>query len=342
MPIPFLVPGLIAAGSAAAAAVGLGKGASAIKKNKQAKSINANAKASFEKAKASAEHARKESNTSLEKLGSTKLNVLDKTMNQFVSTFEKIHNITLTGSAGIDELSKFHLDKQELQEIRELGTMATSVVGGLLGGVGAGALTAFGAYGATMTFAAASTGTAIASLSGVAATNATLAFLGGGALAAGGGGMALGSTILGGAVAGPAVAILGVVMDASASKNLDKAKANMWKAEEAAEELKTVQTLCKGISKRADMFRGLLTKLDEVLKELTIRLGDIIRLRGIDYGQYTEEEQGIVAMALSVAGAIKQVLDTPILSEDGSLTLESKTTQDKVEKLLSAVVSTEE
>ena len=42
-----------------------------------------------------------------------------------------------------------------------------------------GALTAFEAYGAAGALATASTGTAIASLSGAAATNATLAFFGG-------------------------------------------------------------------------------------------------------------------------------------------------------------------
>ena len=47
------------------------------------------------------------------------------------------------------------------------------------------------------TFGSAGTGAAISSLSGVAATNAILAWIGGGTLAAGGGGMALGSTILG-------------------------------------------------------------------------------------------------------------------------------------------------
>lgn len=47
----------------------------------------------------------------------------------------------------------------------------------------------------------ASTGTAISALSGAAATNAALAWLGGGALAVGGGGMAAGEAFL--ALAGP-------------------------------------------------------------------------------------------------------------------------------------------
>lgn len=51
------------------------------------------------------------------------------------------------------------------------------------------------------TLGTASTGTAISALSGAAATNAALAWLGGGALATGGGGVAAGEAFL--ALAGP-------------------------------------------------------------------------------------------------------------------------------------------
>ena len=56
----------------------------------------------------------------------------------------------------------------------------------------AGAGAAAGAYAAASAFGTASTGAAISGLAGAAARNATLAWLGGGSLAAGGGGMAAG------------------------------------------------------------------------------------------------------------------------------------------------------
>ena len=65
---------------------------------------------------------------------------------------------------------------------------------------GAGTLAAISAWGT------ASTGTAIASLSGAAATNASLAVLGGGTVAAGGGGVALGSLALTGIIGVAAIA----------------------------------------------------------------------------------------------------------------------------------------
>lgn len=72
--------------------------------------------------------------------------------------------------------------------------------GGLVGGS-----TALGAWGLVSLIGSASTGTAISSLSGIAATNATLAWFGGGSLATGGAGMAGGFWVLGGIVAAPII-----------------------------------------------------------------------------------------------------------------------------------------
>ncbi|ROO74760.1 hypothetical protein [Vibrio crassostreae] len=72
--------------------------------------------------------------------------------------------------------------------------------GGVLGGTAA-----VGAWGLVSIIGSASTGTAIATLSGAAATNATLAWFGGGALAAGGAGMSGGMMVLGGIVAAPMI-----------------------------------------------------------------------------------------------------------------------------------------
>lgn len=72
------------------------------------------------------------------------------------------------------------------------------------GGVIGGSM-AVGAWGVVSLVGSASTGTAISGLSGVAAYNATLAWFGGGALAAGGAGMSGGMMVLGGIVAAPII-----------------------------------------------------------------------------------------------------------------------------------------
>ena len=73
-------------------------------------------------------------------------------------------------------------------------------------GAGLGTSAAVGSWAMVGLLGSASTGTAIATLSGAAATNATLAWFGGGALAAGGGGMAAGMMTIGGIIALPLIA----------------------------------------------------------------------------------------------------------------------------------------
>ncbi len=71
----------------------------------------------------------------------------------------------------------------------------------------AGSSLAVGSWAIVTAFGSASTGTAISLLSGAAATNATMAWFGGGALAAGGAGMSGGMAVLGGVFAIPLVYI---------------------------------------------------------------------------------------------------------------------------------------
>lgn len=320
MPLPLV---FIAIG-AGTAALGIGKGVKAGIDMKDASDTNKSANRLVDDAKESLERARKASGKSLENLGSKKLFVLDKSINAFVSSFEKLKNVDLSDSVGLEELNKFRIDKQSLTELKELGGYASSILGGTAAGALGGALSAFGAWGAATTFATASTGTAIASLSGAAATNATLAFFGGGSLAAGGLGMAGGTAVLGGLVAGPALAVMGFIIGAKASTQKSEAYANLAKAKQTAEELKTAKDLCNGIKRRTNMFYNFLVRLDAVFCPLIFKLEDIIVSAGTDYSKYSEEQKKTVAAAASWAGVIKSVLDTPILAEDGSLTTKSQ------------------
>jgi len=205
-----------------------------------------------------------------------------------------------------------------------MGNFAASLSSGAAAGAVSGAITAFGAYGLATTFATASTGTAIASLSGVAASNATLAFFGGGSLAAGGFGIVGGTAVLGGLVAGPALLVMGFITGAKASKNLDDAYANDAKAKEIATELDTASDQCLAISRRTMMFYNFLTRLDAYFTPLIFAMQDIIKSEGIDYSKYSVESKKVIAGAASMAGTIKSVLDTAILTENGELTKDSE------------------
>ncbi len=335
MPIPLLFIGI----GAAAGAFGVGKSIKAGVDQKEANETNERADNIIQNASRKIEKSRKNCGAAIDNLGKTKLQILDESIKPFITEFEKLNHVELSGSAGLNELQKMVLDQKKFSELKELQSMATSMVGGVASGAMAGALTAFGAYGAAGTLATASTGTAIASLSGAAATNATLAFFGGGSLAAGGLGMAGGMAVLGGLVAGPALAVLGGVVGARASANLDKAYSNLSKAKEYKEEMDAASALCVGIRKRSAMFNRFLISLNAIFEPLIYEMSQIILNRGVYFMTFSDDEKKVVAEAMAMAGAIKSILDTPILDDDGNLTLESDKIVEMTRKKLDGVIA---
>jgi len=333
MPLP-LIPIII---GGAAALAGIFETIKAGVDGKKAKDINASANRVYSNAKDSLELSRKASYSALEALGEKKLYMLDKSISRFITSFEKLKNVQLKDSAGLNELNKFSLDKQSINELKEMGGFASSILGGAAAGALGGALAAFGAYSGVMMFGAASTGTAIAALSGAAATNATLAFLGGGALAAGGLGMAGGMVVLGGLVAGPALAIFGFIADAKAKAELDKAKSNLAEAKKIEAELNTAAVLCNGIRRRSYMFYRLLICLDALFFPLIFGMEKIIsKKKGNDWNNFGKKEKNTIAASASIAKAIKTILDTPILTEKGELTEESAQVAKEIGKVIEA------
>ena len=126
-------------------------------------------------------------------------------------------------------------------------------------GVSAGIGTAVGTWALISTYGAASTGTAIASLSGVAATNATLAWLGGGSLAAG-------SAVLGGIVAIPALAITGIFSHLKANKKIKEIEEKIYEVREASYKIKDNISGMEFANKRALEIMDSLEKAKEVFE----------------------------------------------------------------------------
>lgn len=330
MPIPLLFIGL----GAVTAATGVGKTVKAGVDNSRAKEINENANEKIESASKKLDIARQQCGNALEHLGIEKISVLNTSVKEFLDTFEKLKNVEFADSQNLDEFKNLHIDRNVFDELKEMESFASSFAGGTVAGAAGGAFAAFGAYSAATTFATASTGTAIASLSGAAATNATLAFFGGGSLAAGGLGMAGGTAVLGGLVAGPALLVMGMVTGAKASKNLDNAYANKAKADEICEQLKTGTDQCRAIRRRTYMLYTLLARLDTYFLPLIYQLEEIVDKEGTDYAAFTPEAKKTVASAASMAATVKAVLDTAILTEEGNMTEESGAVADDVVKVL--------
>ena len=330
MPLPLLFIGI----AAATGGVGIGKGVKAGIDNSKANTINKEAQASVEEATNILNKQREACGKALRVLGEEKMFVLNSSINDFLNAFTQIKNVDFTESEGLEELRKFHIDEKEFVELKNMVNFAANVAGGVAAGSAGGALTALGAWGAAQALASASTGTAIAALHGAAATNATLAFFGGGSLAAGGLGMAGGMAVLGGLVAGPALLVVGFVVDSAASKKLNEALSHQEEAKRMTEELNTASMQCEAIRRRTYMFYNLLARMDARFLPMIYKMEDIIRTEGDDYRLYSPDSKKVIASCASIAVTIKSILDTPLLTDDGLLTGESETTISFVQQKL--------
>ena len=330
MPLPLLFIGV----AAATGTFGVGSTIKAGIDSNTARLVNMNANEIVQRSTDWLNAQRAACGRSLTQFGEEKLFVLSSSMTEFLDCFQRIKNVDFRDSEGLDELSKMHLDEHAFVEMRSLVNFAGSLAGGAVAGTAGGALAAFGAFGAAQALAVASTGTAISTLSGVAATNATLAFFGGGSLAAGGLGMAGGAAVLGGLVAGPALMVMGLVAGGVARKNLDKAYTNRAEAIQIATQLNAAGLQCEAIRRRTYMFYNLLARLDTYFLPLIYRMEDIIASEGEDYRVYSTDSKKVIASCASVAVSVKSVLDTPLLTDDGLLTEESEGTASSIEGFL--------
>ncbi|MEA1954708.1 MAG: hypothetical protein U9O24_09990 [Campylobacterota bacterium] len=308
MPLPLLLGGL----ALAAAGYGVKKGIDASDKNDEAERIVRRSKKDYKKAKNKLEDKQSETNINLEELGLLKVKIFTNEIKTLIELMSKCKQ----GNSKYDD--KKYLTKSELKELNLAVNNSLKISSGLASGATAGALTGMGAYGAVGMLASASTGTAIGSLSGVAATNATLAWLGGGSLATGGLGMAGGTAVLGGLVAGPLIAVGGMFMDSRAEENLTKAREEEAKADKAIEGMKLIQSGLDGIISRTDELENILLETKDRFNNVKDDLQD----------NYCSDKNFKALMSLGKT--LKNLLDIPVLDEDGeannSMTTEIKQT----------------
>lgn len=312
MAIPLVVGGLIAA-------AGLYKGGKALLDNSEANDINESANDIVKRAEEKMNIVRQECNSALEDLGRIKAKVLAEDVKKFLAVFSNIKNIELKPSEDLGNLSAKDFAPEVLEQLQSRVNFVLESGLGAGTGVLGGALTAFGAYSGTMALATASTGTAISALSGVAATNATLAWLGGGTLAAGGMGVAGGMMALGALTAGPALLIAGWYMGSKAESKLNDARSNLAQAKEFDSNIRAAIALTNGIKSVAYSAYHILDKLSEKSAEHLFLLQNVIINEGKDYQLYTSNAREICFKSYKIIQLIKAVIDTPILDEEGNL-----------------------
>lgn len=295
MPFPLLLWGA----AALLAGTGVVKGVSAMSDFDDAKNIGSSAEKHHKEAEADLEEQRKKTNSDFEELGRIKLSVFTTQIRHLVQAIKK------SGKSAHSNLSQFEqsFSVENLKEMEAMVLNSLKIENGIASGTLTGVLAGLGAYSSVGTLAAASTGTAISSLSGVAATNATLAWLGGGSLATGGFGMAGGAIALGGIVLGPALAIGGFMLASKAEEALTQARIYEADVYIAIEKIKASINILAALSTNAREMASALTE--------TARRFDAFKVE--------DNRNPLAFEQMCILGkGLKAIADTPIMENDGT------------------------
>ena len=186
------------------------------------------------------------------------------------------------------ELLKFRQTKEYAAEaFKSAAISGVGILSGVAAGGAVAALAPTAAMGIATTFGTASTGAAIATLHGVVQTNAALAWLGGGALAAGGGGMAAGQALL--ALAGPigwsiAAAGTGVSLLSLTSKNKKI-------ADQAVEEAKKIEAARGDLDNTTEKVKQISVETRALSDKLTDQVEHSRKYENADYSALAYEAQ---------------------------------------------------
>ncbi len=180
-------------------------------------------------------------------------------------------------------------------------------------------LAAYGAYTGVGMLASTAGGVAIAELSGVAATNATLAWLGGGVLSVGGFGMVGGMAVFGGLVAGPALAILGAVSADEMKEKLEKAKAYYSQVEKAVKKADAIIDQFQAIERMAKLFTRQIAKFDALLFSLSQDAIATMKKHNYDTSLYNQKERDQLCVAVSTLMTLSAFLKVPIIDKHQKL-----------------------
>lgn len=310
MPIPAILAGLATAG---AAALGIGAQMDAKETNEKAQTLAEDAKSLYDESKRSLEQAQGKTKKSLLALGNSKKEVYETSINQFLIAFNRIKNIELSESAGLNEIKNFSIGKQDVLQLKEMSNISQSTFSSGVAGAATGAVIALAASGSLPIV----TGLAGSAVSFGAAMTPLAA------------------------IAAPAVLFSGISASMKADENLEKARTMYAEAEAASEQMKTSEVLCVAIADRADMFDNLLGELNGMFSYCTAMLDGvtkkkmgIFKNKTVDAQTFTEDELKLLATTRSLAGAVKAVIDTPILTAEGTVSDESETIYNDTQKML--------
>lgn len=310
MPIPFILAA-IAVGATATGAV---KAIEGLDDLSNAKSIGKNAERRYDARMSAYRYAERVTQKRIEKLGRARIKASANELKAFIKQFRRLSK---ANQSVLKELTRAGFDIGTLKRMEDISVGASKVMGTGVKAISSSVATYYGALGLTSALASASTGTAIANLSGAAASRAALAWWGGGSVLTGGGGMALGSLTLGAVTIGPAIAIGGFMLASEGRKAMRQARDYEAKVDVACEQIDTAIHALDAINKRCNEIQRVVEQLAKRLHIETQKLKSIKNLR-------KQSSKKAFHQAALIAKALADVLTVQVIDNQGGLTAASK------------------
>lgn len=287
----------------------------------EAKSIVRTAEHKHRKALEEFNNRWRQINERLQSLGNKKLEYVTQTAQILVKLIDN--------ARARAEVSELVLDDGLIEDIKEISRLkdihgqikSLELIVNAGHAISSAALGAYAIYGTADSLALASEVTPIAFLSDAAVTEATLSWLGRGALATGSLGAALGKWVPGGLVVALASAIIGFTLASKAEEALTKAEECAAEVEQKFAEMKKAQVIVDALEARIEEVERTLDRLMHAFNRLKDRYfaipEDTFNAEWTRKTLSQEELYRALEKLIQLYLAIKQVVETPLLDNDG-------------------------
>ncbi|MFP6213293.1 sortase [Helicobacter pylori] len=288
MPLPFILGGL----ALVAAGYGVKKGIDALDADCEADEFIKKAEVLKEEATKRLESAQSDCKLAFARFGEKKLRVLSHSVSNFLDHFHQLKHsrITIEGINMQDIQRQVSDARNLLNQLNANGIDGDSAPGVIAGCVGLGA-----------------------------SSFTTGAILGGGLAVSGLAGMA----VIGGLVAGPALAILGALSADEMEKKREDAKAYLSQVKAAVKKAdamidKMIDNI-QAVRKMADLFTRQITKLDALFFSLSQDAIATMKKHHYDTSRYDQEEKDQLCVTVSTLSSLSAFLKVPIMDEHQKL-----------------------
>ncbi|WP_300827129.1 hypothetical protein [Helicobacter sp. UBA3407] len=332
MPLP-LIPIAVAGGALLATTIAGFKGKEAYDNYKKSGELVNSATESYNKAENALKEIQENVAAEFDKLGYLQASIVGNSLERYKNLIEQLD---IQDSKELQEIIGRE-SFENIAKIKQVIVDLKSALSGIVAGGAAGAMAGFGAVGGVGMLATAGTGTAISSLSGVAATNATLAWLGGGTLASGGLGIAGGMWVLGGIVAAPLVAVTSIVVAMFSEGKLNDALAYSESFKALREAVRSEKLSWEEMINKIKEKAKILQESDTFLK---IKIDEVFTTfvqKGKSVSKWEAKEQDNLKSMMQLADTIVKTINAPLMNDEDPLTQKIMAHQAKCKELIEKI-----